>query len=194
MVHAYPHWQLILQVSRCFYRQLQGDAAGALAALEPALAIAKPLKQRDWAWVAVAHVHVLVALGRAEEALEFGRKYMALSQEHKLAGYRRVANATVEALIASGLGAEAAQLTDQLLEHAVQRGVRGLALGALYELRARAATLLGDRDSFYTYCQLCAAEYQPDRNPALAARYQRLFREAQRHNVSAAPSGPASLP
>jgi hypothetical protein len=194
MVHAYPHWQLILCVSRCFYRQLQGDAAGALAALEPALAIAKPLKQRDWAWVAVAHVHVLVALGRAEDALEFGRKYMALSQEHKLAGYRRIANATVEALIANQLGQEAAQLTDQQLEYALEHGVRGLALGALYELRARAATLLGDQDSFYRYCQLCAAEYQPERNPALAARYQRLFRQAQRYDVSAAPSGAASLP
>jgi hypothetical protein len=195
MVANFPNWDPVLRVARCLVRLLQGDAAGALIEIEPALTLAKPLRSRDWASVAAAHVQVLSAVGRAEEALEVGRGYMQICEEKKIAGYRRVGQSTAEALLALKRGAEAAALTDSLIEQAVARGVRGLALGALYEVRARAATAMGDEDAFIDYCQRCAAEYQPDRNPAVAARYQRLVRDAQRRRaIAQMMSNPPAVP
>jgi hypothetical protein len=178
MVANFPNWDPVLRVARALVRVLQGDAAGALPEIERALEVAKPLRSRDWASVAAAHVVVLSAVGRAEEALAIGRSYMQICAEKKIAGYRRIGQSTAEALLALKRGEEAAALADSLIEQALARGVRGLALGALYEVRARAATAVGDEDAFFDYCQRCAAEYQPDRNPAVAARYQRLVRDA----------------
>jgi hypothetical protein len=180
MTEHNANWEPLLHLSRCLHRHVQGDAAGALLALEPALAVVQPLKYRDWASIAAAHVHVLVSLGRIDEAVELGFRHMQVCQELELSGYSRVAQATVEALIAAERAAEAIELTDALLADAEQRQVRGLALGALFELRARAAAASGDEPAFYDFCDRCAEEYHADRNPALAARYQRMFRDVQR--------------
>jgi hypothetical protein len=172
-------WEALWQLTRCVYRLLQGDASGALVAIEAALELAKPLRSRDWAMIASAHLHALVAAGRAEEALEVGRGYMQICQEHNIGGYRRVAQAYAEALLVSNRASEAAALAESLIEAVCARGVRGLALGAVYELRARAALALRDENAFYAYCQRCATEYRTDLNPAVAARYQRLIRNAR---------------
>jgi hypothetical protein len=179
MTERFANWDTLMHVSRCLYRLVQGDAAGALHALEPALAVVKPLEYRDWASVGAAHVQVLVSLGRIDEALELGFRHMQVCKELQLAGYVRVAHATIEALIAAERAEEAIKLTDELLVAAEQKQVRGLALGALYELRARAAAACGDEPAFYDFCERCAEEYHADRNPALAARYQRMFRDVQ---------------
>jgi len=179
MTERFANWETLMHVSRCLYRLVQGDAAGALMALEPALAVVEPLIYRDWAWVCAAHVQVLVSLGRLEEALELGFRHMQICKELELAGYVRVTQATIEALIAAERADEAIQLTDELLAAAEQKQVRGLALGALYELRALASAASGDEPAFYEFCERCAEEYHTDRNPALAARYQRMFRDVQ---------------
>jgi len=187
LVPNYPGWESLFRTVRCVHRQLQGDGPGALVEIEAALALAKPLRHRDWPLVAAAHVQALVGVGRAEEALDVGWGYMRLCQDNKISGYRRIAQSVAEALLALKRGADAAELADSLLVEANARGVRGLTLGALYEIRARAATAMGDHDAFYGFCQHCAAEYRPDLNPAVAARYQRLFRDAQQHRSGTHP-------
>jgi hypothetical protein len=180
LVQNHPTFEPLQRATRCLYLLLRGDANAGLAEIESGIAVAQPLRHRDWALAASVHVEALVAVGRAEEALEMGRNYLRTCEERNISGYRRVTQATAEALIALKRGADAADLADRLIDEAKARGVRGLVLGALYELRARAANVMGHEDGFFDFCRLCAAEYQPDRNPAVAARYQRLFRDAQR--------------
>ena len=156
LVERYPGAEPLLHLASCLYRQMQGDPSGALRALEPALALAKPLQNRDWAWVAAAHVQVLVSLNQIDEAVARGSEYSVACRAHGLSGYVRVAHATAEALIAQRHPVEAARIADSLIREACEAGVRGLPLGALYELRARAALALDDDAHFRGSTPSCA--------------------------------------
>jgi hypothetical protein len=174
-----PNWDTLTRLARCLYRQAQGDMAGALAELEPILPSARPLKHRDWAWVRAAYVHTLVGIGRVDEALEVGFRDIADCQQLEVSGYGRIAHPVVLALLAAERIEEAVTLSEELLTDALQRNVRGLALGALHELRARVAAAAHDEATFSAACQRCSEEYAVERNPTLAARYQRMIREVQ---------------
>lgn len=179
LVKQYPAWQILADVARCLHRHMQGDHASALAALAPVLAAVRPGEHRDWAWAAACHVQVLVGLDRSPEAVEIGLEAMEVCEREALSGHRRVAQATSEALIAAGRPQQAGELVDQLIDHAKSQGVRGIVLGSLYELRARAAVACEDGAAYRGFAERCAAEYRLDRNPALAARFQRLCRAAE---------------
>lgn len=189
MVASAPHWDALMHAARCLHRLAQGDAPAALREIEPVLARVQPRRNRDWTWVAVAYLQALLADGRVREAVSTAETYKTQTETHNIGGRWRITHAMAEGLILDGRAAEAAKLSDELIEQARARGVRGLALGALYEQRARAASALGDDDGFYAFCGLCSEEYRPDRHPLLAARYQRLVRDA--HNKRA---GAQSLP
>jgi hypothetical protein len=191
MVETSPHWMGLMHAARCMHRLAQGDAPGGLREIEPALARVAPRRSRDWTWVAVAHLHALLANGRAREAVSTAQMYEEQAEAHNISGRWRILHAMAEGMILDGRASEAAKIDDALIEQARARGVRGLALGALYEQRARAAIALGDDDNFYAFCQLCAEEYRPDRHPLLAARYQRLLREAQQKRAGAEMHAPA---
>jgi hypothetical protein len=190
MVKIYPSWQVILDIARCIHRMMQGDHAGALAALEPALQATRPVEHRDWSWVAGCHVRALVGLGRAQEAAELGLDYMRVCDQEDLS-----LNLTVgpvgTALIAAGRPEEAAALAERMIDAARERNVSGLALGALFELRAQAAAACGDEAGVRDWTARCAVEYRIDRNPALAARCQRLTRRIRPEAEAAAPGSVA---
>src|SRR5262249_46659101 len=151
---------------RCHCRRVQGDAAGALEALAPALATVAPLKHREWPLVAAAHVQVLTEIGRTAEAVQVGRDYLATCRDQELyPGALQVAQAVAAALLAAGEAEESACMVDELIEETRSLGVHGLSLGTLYELRARAALAHRDEAEFTRFSALCKEEYRPDSVP-----------------------------
>jgi hypothetical protein len=186
LVKLYPAWQAILDLARCIQSMMQGDYAGALAALEPALAAIKPTEHRDWAWVVGCHISVLTGLGRIQEAVALGRRCVEVCEREGLQ-VDLTGKPTAAALIAADEPQEAAALVERLLARARARNTSGITLGALFELRSQAAAACGDEDGARDWAARCAAAYHIDRNPALAARCRRLDR-------GIAPEPPAPSP
>ncbi|HKU44558.1 MAG TPA: hypothetical protein VJR89_40635, partial [Polyangiales bacterium] len=70
-------------------------------------------------------------------------------------------------------------------------GRAGMALGNLYETRARLALRASDVEGFTRYAELCLREYESAENPLLGARVGRLLDEArQRELVADEPLAP----
>jgi hypothetical protein len=183
IARTYPNWSVYADVGRYHYRRLQGDFQGALEALEPVLSI-QPLKHREWPAIAAAHVQALVDVGNGEEALQRGQEYTEICRREELVpGLWHVSQATAAALLGAGRAREAAALVDELIEEAQRWNVCGLMLGTLYELRARVAIAEGDEADFTRFSELCREQYRPDKVPALAAKFQRLLRDAERSGV-----------
>jgi hypothetical protein len=190
LAELFPRWKVLVHVGRCHHRRMQGDFAGALEALEPALALTGPLRHREWPWLAATHVSVLTGLGRAAQAVELGRTYLDVCEREALEpGWRDVARATAEAMIARGRIDEAVALLDSLIAEIVGSGTRGLPLGAAYDARARAAIAERNADGFRRFADLCAAEYRADRNPVLAQKFERLLLTAKQRAI--APPAPS---
>lgn len=179
----YPQWGVYADMARHHHARLQGDFAGALAALEPALRATAPLDHREWPAVAAAHVQALSDLGRTEEALRLGREYLETCSSLGLhPGAAQVSQSIAGALLAAGRHRDAATIVDELIDESLRVESRGLPLGVLYDLRARVAVADRDEPAFQKFFALCRDEYQADRVPALGAMVQRLLREAQRTN------------
>jgi len=187
-VRRFPHWSPVVSVARCHHRRLQGDHAGALEALQPSLAV-DPLRNRDWSFVASAQISVLTELGRAEEAVAIGLAALELCDRHALyPSHQPIAHVTGDALIAVGRLEEALALVERLIAEARAQCVRGLAIGGLYELRARVAIAQADAIGFRMFAELCAAEYQVEHNSALAAKHARLMLAAAQHGLAQPPA------
>jgi Protein kinase domain/AAA ATPase domain len=193
MAERHPAWISLRQVARSFYKHAQGDYAGALAALDPIVTTVQPLRSRDWAVTQVARIQALVGLERAAEAVDVGQAAMDVCSTYGISAYTRIAQATAEALLAADRPDEACKLADDLVSRAEQSDVRGLVLGSACELRARVAIALDDSEAFERFSTRCAAEYHPERNPALAIRYQRLYRAYARKKLGDVPHG-AGIP
>jgi tetratricopeptide (TPR) repeat protein len=187
----YPRWGVDFHLARFHYRRLQGDHAGALEMLGPALEGVAPGRHIDWALVAGAHVMALNALGRPEEAANLGLEYLAICEREDLTGTtRHLMRQVAEALSKAGRFDEAVCYANECVREAEQLGITGLILGACYETRARIALATGDRATFHRFSELSATEYRRGQNPALIAKCERLVREAELAETSA--SGPRS--
>ena len=178
---VYPKWGVYTHLGRYHHRRLQGDFAAALEAIEPALVTMAPLEHREWPGVVAAHVQALSECGRSEEAVRVGREYLGICQRLELhPGASQVAQAIARALLTAGKPSEAAEVVDGLIDEAVRWNVGGLVLGTLYELRARSALAEGNETVFNRYLSLCREEHHPNAGVAVAARVQRLVRDAER--------------
>jgi hypothetical protein len=133
--------------------------------------------------VAGAHVEALIELGRTEQAIELGRGYLEVCRAEQLAAERWVEQALARALARGGRHAEAVEVIEQAIGSAERLGIGGLALGALYETRARIAIASGDSAAYEHHAQLCAREYKKGKNAALAAKFARLVEEARQREI-----------
>jgi hypothetical protein len=134
-----------------------------------------------WPCAAGARLKVLCELGRVEHARADGERYLTIAREHGL-GY-------VASYIAMPLAVACARLGDadaawkharSAIECFEQLGARGLHVGLAHEAAAKVALALNDRAAFEQHSAQCKARYLAFPNPALAAKYQRLTRQAQR--------------
>ncbi len=173
---AYPRSGPLAAAARARYRSLQGDIEGALEALKPGLEI-KPGRHIDWPVVAGTHLALLIASGRAREAVELGLSHIETCRIHRLSpSHRTITRLTADAMVAAGRYEEAKALAIELLEDCEANGVRGVSLTPVCEALARAAMGLGDRAVF------AQAAERYDREsalcPVLRPRYDRLIAEA----------------
>jgi serine/threonine-protein kinase len=185
---SYPRWGIYVHLGRHYHRRLQRDFAGALAALEPAFAVTAPLDHRDWALVAAAHVQALCDVGKADEAVRVGRQYLDTCRNLALyPGASQVGQAVASALLSTGAAGEAATLVDELIEEATAWRVGGIAFEMLYELRAQAALAQRDEAALERCIALCRGDHESQLVPAVAARIQRLVRDARRAGMLRSP-------
>jgi hypothetical protein len=110
LAKRYPRFRPLVGIARSRYLALQGDYQGALEALRPALEL-KPGRHIDWAMGAGAHLIALLGLGRAQEAVDLGLRYIEDCKRERITpSHRHLMRVTSEAMSAVGRHAEAFQL------------------------------------------------------------------------------------
>jgi tRNA A-37 threonylcarbamoyl transferase component Bud32 len=182
-----PGWYHVQAYARAEYQRVRGDLAAAELELSAQLAEIEAGQHQLWAHMAGARVQVLQELGRLDEALSEGRRYLAQAERAELgigACFIRMPLAVVQARLGS---AEAITHADQVIHQQVDLGVTGLNMGLAFETRARVAIELMDQTGYDAFSQRCQDEYSRAGNPALAARYQRLRRAAQQKALATLP-------
>jgi tetratricopeptide (TPR) repeat protein len=184
LAERHPGWLPMLHYGQGRYRQLQGDGSGALEAVERGLTLARPNRHGFFAYLAGAHVELLMELGRFDEARERGREYLEVCEQAELVTTSdHIYTATAQAHARAGDGVEALRIMGTAIERGEKLGKEGLALGTLYEARARVAAFMGDRSAFDHFAGLCADEYAKGKNPLLSARFARLIEEARHQEL-----------
>jgi tetratricopeptide (TPR) repeat protein len=180
----YPGWRAMLAYGQCRYRWLQGDLTGALDVLLPAFEYAPPTRHNSFCNLAGAHVRLLAELGRTKEAVERGRHYLELHEREQLSAVDPgLWVGLSQALAEAGEHAQAVRTIETLIDSNRELGCAGLALGMLYETRARIASRMRDPVAFERFAELCATEYKKAHNPALSARFARLLEDARQHEI-----------
>jgi hypothetical protein len=86
----------------------------------------------------------------------------------------------------TGRAQEAVGIVESLIKRVIASGSSGLALGQIYEHRARIALAMRDRAAFETYAELCGVEYKKGKNALLHAKFARLIEQARLAEVSPA--------
>jgi serine/threonine protein kinase/tetratricopeptide (TPR) repeat protein len=192
LVQRHAGWKPMLYFGLGSYRELQGDLEGALDALLAGLELAKPARHVNYFLLAAAQVRVLGALGRLDEALACGRHHLAICEREELVpGHRRIQLELALVLARAGEHEQALELIGLVIAWGEGVGLSGLALGVLYEARARIAIWMQDSAAFEHFAELCASEYQKGKNPALGAKFARLLEDARQHRISStAPAHP----
>jgi hypothetical protein len=186
---VFPGWRNTLAMAQSHYRRLQGDGAGALEAILPALDNSAPGQDPDWPWVVAAHVHALVACGRHAEAARLGWEYYATTLRERLVPPNRcLIQPLCAAYLGNGQRQEALELMDSTIAELEAKGVQGLWLGGFYESRAYVAVAMGDQAAFEKYAELCAAEFRRGKNSTLVANYERLVETAHRSSLGVSAS------
>jgi len=124
--------------------------------------------------------------GRYDEAREIGVREIETANRVGL----RVTRGNIDmplALSEAKLGdfEGACKRIECLIEERMTRGMHGVALGAMHELRARIAIWMNDAQAFEAHAQLCAQHFRKSGGePALAAKYARLLQEARHDNLA----------
>jgi tetratricopeptide (TPR) repeat protein len=184
----HPGWVPVLTHSQARYLEVQGDLEGALAAIESGIGQAVPGRHALFTRMSATHVRILAELGRADEAIALGRRYL---EDYQREGLGREDNplfiSLAMALSGAGQHAEAAAMMDNVVTRAEVMGRTGMGIGVLYEARAQLAIAARDREAFERYAERCASAFAIARNPALSMKVAALMAAAQRHGLAEKP-------
>jgi hypothetical protein len=176
----YAGWQPILIYAQSRMLQLEGDSAGALELLLPALVLARPGRHWGFPPLAGLHISLLCDLGRIDDAVAVGRGYVEQSERFRLQSPDQpIKIAYALALARAGRTDEAVSVIDAGLALIERPGRTGIALGVAYEARARIALAQNDMPAFERFVARCADEYRRGNNPVLHGRYTRLLEDAR---------------
>jgi hypothetical protein len=190
LCRRYPGWIPVRYYGLAEYHRIRGDLASALSAIASGLALTSAGEHQIWPYLAGAHLRTLHDLKRDDEALELGEEYSAAAEQADL-GYLKnyvwMPLSLVQARV--GRADDAVALSERVVQNFRALGSTGLNLGLAYETRARVALLLRDLDAFDEYATLFKGTVQATSNPTLAARSEKLSREAQDFAGRALPSG-----
>jgi hypothetical protein len=89
-----------------------------------------------------------------------------------------------------GHGDEAVAIADGVIEQLRTMGATGVAVGLAHEARARVALALNDTKGFERHAALFKQTFSAATNPALAAKFEKLHRDARRTDGAVAIFGP----
>ncbi|MDD9946947.1 MAG: AAA family ATPase [Myxococcales bacterium] len=182
---SFPSMLPFLLFARADHARICGNYEEALVWIDQARERVQVAKHPLWPWLVRSCLEVLLAQGRYEDARAMGVQELSRWEEQEmppLRGYLDVSLATAEARLGSFDSA------CQRLDHAIQvqrgLGLRGTAVTMVHETRARVAIWMNDVDAFNRHTAVCAQQLAMCRGePALAARYQQLVREARDHGL-----------
>ncbi len=177
-------WMPSRHFSRGEYHRIRGDFEGAVSEYEKALELVAPGRHLVWPYATGAYLKVLFEMGRFSEGKEIGQQYLSAAEREEIGHDRGLIEMPLALLQAgAGEGGAAVRNAEAAIERFQALGATGLNLGLAYEARAHVAILMGDREGFAKYAQLCAERYQTGRNPALTAKYEKLVQQARRSKL-----------
>ena len=185
LTREHPGWMPLLINAKARRLELQGNHAAALDVVMEGFQRAQLGRHPQFAVLAATRVRLLAQLGRAEEAVSLAREYIAACKREDVgAPDHHLWVASAFALSCAGQHDEAVVTMDAAVAEGETLGRRGLALGALYEARARIAIRARDRAGFERAAERCAHEYALARNPALSLKFAALLAEAQQNDLA----------
>jgi tetratricopeptide (TPR) repeat protein len=173
----FPRLRVLANLARCHYHRLLGEYDTAFAYLKTALDLAEPGRHLDWHYVAYAHIELLALLGRPEEAIQQADTYEKICHEREIdRALLGIGLMRSRALLAIGRAEEARECCERQIAAAEAEGVGGILVARFYELRARIALALDDRNGFERWAARFGEFSQAAENPAIRAQYERLMR------------------
>jgi hypothetical protein len=175
-------WHPVELLGRSCLCELQGDLAGALEAIEAALAMIDRARHPFFSALASTHLGLLRQVGRIDDAVRHAKDYAAFSRDFELPR-ADIPMAAALVMSAAGDNAAALGLIEPPIETAVTLGRSGFVTGQLYEARARIAIAMQDPEAFELWAERCAHEYEKAENPGLASHLGALFDEARRNGI-----------
>jgi tetratricopeptide (TPR) repeat protein len=184
MASRFRPWVPILYFARGEYQRIRGDFQSALGEHERALKLMAPGKHLTWPHATGAYLKTLCEFNRTEEARTVGERCLAQADREGLRGeanFIRMPLALIEAQL--GDYDKALAICNAAMEIYRRLGATGMNPGIAYEVRARIAVLMGDREGFDTYANLCAKEYKAGHNRALSAKYEKLMLFARQAGI-----------
>jgi len=184
LAERYVGWRPVELYGKAEYQRIRGDYASSLQLLGPALETIRAGESAVWPHLAAAQVRTLAGSGQLVRALELGEQYAKDARSAEL-------GRTAEDGIALALDIarakhgdlQAGPVADAIIARVQSSGATGLPLGLAYEARAYIALYQSDTVRYQRYSDLAEGELTRFKNPALAARLQRLKREAQRKQM-----------
>jgi hypothetical protein len=184
LAERYAGWRPVELYGKAEYQRIRGDSASSLQLLGPALESVGAGESAMWAHLAAAQIRTLAGSGQLARALELGEQY---AQAARAAELGRTAQDCIQLALdvarAKHGDLAAGPAVDAIIEHVQSTGATGLPLGLAYEARAYIALYQSDGVRYQRYSDLAETELSRFKNPALAARLQRLKREAQRKQL-----------
>jgi hypothetical protein len=182
LAEQFPNWRPVELLGRSRYHELQGELETALEHAVKGLALVRPGMHSFFSALAASHVRILHALKRLDEARTAAERYLKDCEIHELTAPDLPLRASL-VLADAGDCDQAVRVLTPLMEEAEHLGRVGLALGGIYEARARIAIAANDSVAFRAYAERCAREYQKSRNPALGLELAALFDRARERGL-----------
>jgi hypothetical protein len=176
-------WQAVRHWAHAEYQRIRGNLPAALEHVRSALSAMHPAGHPIWSEAAGTHVRILVVEGRFAEAAAAGLSYLE-EAERRLIGYEQnyIRMPLAVAFARLGKRPEAEAHADLAIASFVALGSKGLNLALAYETRAQVALYVAAPDHFREFMRLGAEQCGTGVGGSLAARYERLSREAQLRN------------
>jgi len=186
LARSQPGIRPFVPFARAEHARICGDYEEALAWVERGLAQVRPGEHPVWQWLVTSSLFTLFAQGRYQEAHAIALPALETAASLGLVVLRGNIDVPL-ALIEAKLGdpTRGCARLEHMIELRRARGMQGLALGMLHEMRARIAIWTKDTDAFETHARICAQHFRKSGGePALAAKYERLLQEARHHGLA----------
>jgi hypothetical protein len=184
LAERYAGWRDVELFGKAEYQRIRGDCASASQLLAPVLERMRAGEHVLWPQLAAAQVRALAGSQQLERAVTLGRLYESEARAAELGPSAESSIALALDVARAKYGdSQAGPAVEAAIAHALRGEATGLPLGLAYEARAYVALYQEDKPRYEQFSALAEQELTRHKNPALAARLQRLKRDAQRKQL-----------